>query len=174
MFKIERQVQNYVCRAQRFAMTDSNTIDTLSLRAFLPYRLSVLSNTVSKRIADLYQSEFGLSMAGWRVMAIIGEAQGLTATEIVTRTAMDKVAVSRAVSGLIEQGHVKREAAQNDGRRSLLFLTVQGKRIYSEIVPIAQAQERAITKALSEDEIAALNGLLEKLAQAASPDRALW
>ena len=155
-------------------MNDTPTSNSLSLGAFLPYRLSILSNTISKRIADLYQSEFGLSMPQWRVMAIIGETPNLNATDIVTRTAMDKVAVSRAVSGLIEQGHVKREAAQDDGRRALLNLTPKGQRTYGEIVPMAQAQECAVTKALSVDEIAGLNRLLGKLADAASPDRALW
>lgn len=155
-------------------MTDTQTSTSLSLGAFLPYRLSILSNTVSKRIADLYQSEFGLSMPQWRVMAIIGETPDLNATEIVTRTAMDKVAVSRAVSGLIEQGHIKREAAQDDGRRALLNLTVKGQRTYGEIVPMAQAQECAVTQALNADEITELNRLLGKLADAASPGRALW
>ena len=34
---------------------------TLRLSDFLPYRLSVLSNTVSRGIADRYQRDFGLS-----------------------------------------------------------------------------------------------------------------
>lgn len=155
-------------------MADINTSPSLRLAAFLPYRLSVLSNTVSKRIADLYAAEFGLSMAQWRVMAVVAETAGLNATEIVTRTAMDKVAVSRAVASLIEMGHVKRKAAQDDGRRSLLFLTAKGKTAYRRIVPMAQAQERAATQALSQNEITELNRLLEKIAQTVSPDRALW
>jgi len=155
-------------------MSNTKQMQALSLRAFLPYRLSVLSNTVSKQIAELYQSQFGLSIWQWRLMAVLGEAPGLDATEIVTRTAMDKVAVSRAVSGLIEMGHVRREAAQNDGRRSLLYLTKKGEQTYDEIVPLAQAEEKAMTGALTKAERVELNRLLEKLAEAASPDRALW
>jgi DNA-binding MarR family transcriptional regulator len=155
-------------------MAESDTAPSLRLAAFLPYRLSVLSNTVSKRIADLYAAEFGLSMAQWRVMAVVAETAGLSATEIVTRTAMDKVAVSRAVASLIEMGHVKRKAAQDDGRRSLLFLTTKGKTAYRRIVPMAQAQERAATQALSQKEITELNRLLEKIGHTVSPDRALW
>ena len=155
-------------------MTKSETMDTLSLSAFLPYRLSVLSNTISSQIAERYKQAFGLSMSGWRVMAVIGEAPGLNATQITTRTAMDKVAVSRAVSGLIEQGYVKRQAAQDDGRRSLLYLTGKGTQTYRKIVPVAKAQELAITDALNKREIAELNRLLGKLAEATSQDRALW
>lgn len=155
-------------------MSQFKTIDSLSLSAFLPYRLSVLSNTVSGRIANLYQNEFGLSIWQWRIMAVLGEAPGLTATEIVTRTAMDKVAVSRAVSALIERRYLERRAAQNDGRQSLLFLKCEGEAIYARIVPLAHKEEKAITEALSEAEIKELNRLLQKLAGFASPDRALW
>lgn len=155
-------------------MSEIKTHPALRLGAFLPYRLSILSNTVSRRIAELYQSEFGLSVAGWRVMAIMGEAQGLTATEIVTRTAMGKVAVSRAVAGLITLGYVERRAAQNDGRQSLLFLTRAGQAAYERIVPLALAEEERVTGALSGDETRELNRLLGKLADAVSPERALW
>ena len=155
-------------------MPDTDTANTLSLAAFLPYRLSVLSNTVSKRIADLYRAEFELSMPGWRVMAIIGETPGVNATDIVTRTVMDKVAVSRAVASLIEKGFVRRAAAQDDGRRSLLSLTAKGQETYARIVPMAEAEERAVTKTLSDEETAELNRLLGKLADVVSPDRALW
>jgi len=155
-------------------MAQTDTLETLSLSAFLPYRLSVLSNTVSKRIADLYEAEFGLSMSQWRLMAVMGEAPGLNATEIVTRTAMDKVAISRTVASLIKLGYAKREASQEDGRQSLLYLTRKGRGVYARIVPMARAEQDAVTEALSPDEIEELNRLLGKLAKVASPDRALW
>ena len=40
---------------------------TLELDRFLPYRLSVLSNTVSTAIAGAYQQRFGLTIPEWRV-----------------------------------------------------------------------------------------------------------
>ncbi|HCX10052.1 MAG TPA: MarR family transcriptional regulator, partial [Hyphomonas sp.] len=49
-------------------MPDSDNVSLLRLREFLPYRLSVLSNTISTRIASLYDREFGLSIWQWRVM----------------------------------------------------------------------------------------------------------
>jgi hypothetical protein len=44
----------------------------LELERFLPYRLSILSNTVSQSIAAEYQDRFELSMTEWRVMAVLG------------------------------------------------------------------------------------------------------
>ncbi len=150
----------------------SNT--TLRLREFLPYRLSVLSNTVSRKIADMYDREFGLSIWQWRVMAVLGENAGITATEIGQVTAMDKVAVSRAVSGLIDSGHVSRKSSPDDGRRSILSLTAKGKGVYDKIVPIALGAERALVETLSTTEREQLARLMEKLARTAEPDRPLW
>ena len=66
------------------------------LEEYLPYRLSLLSNTVSQGIADRYQRDHDISVTEWRVIAVLGRFPGQTASEVVKRTAMDKVTVSRA------------------------------------------------------------------------------
>lgn len=147
----------------------------LRLAAFLPYRLSVLSNTISSAIAGSYSDRFGLTIWQWRCMAVIGEAPGLAARDVAARTAMDKVAVSRAVAGLEALGHVHREADAADRRASRLTLTDQGRRTYGEIVPLALAYEQALVAGLSEAEQAQLQVIMAKLARAAQPDDTpLW
>ncbi|MEO9968823.1 MAG: MarR family winged helix-turn-helix transcriptional regulator [Hyphomonadaceae bacterium] len=155
-------------------MADTTGNTTLRLGDFLPYRFSVLSNTISKQIASRYQTDFGLTLWQWRVMAVIGERTGLSASDIVSLTAMDKVAVSRAVTGLIEQGRLERVTAAADARRSYLHLTAAGQDIYDKIVPLAQAELDRIAATLSETEFEQLNQILTKLAEQASPDRPLW
>ncbi len=146
----------------------------MQLSAFLPYRLSVLSNTVSRRIADRYERDFGLSIRQWRVMAVLGEEEGLGAQAVVARTAMDKVAVSRAVADLVGMGLVRRVASQNDGRLSHLYLSDAGRTVYDQVAAIALDYERELTARLSDRQRAALVRALDVLAEAASPERALW
>ncbi|MEZ5953079.1 MAG: MarR family winged helix-turn-helix transcriptional regulator [Hyphomonas sp.] len=155
-------------------MPDTPSRPPLRLREFLPYRLSVLSNTISRRIAEIYDREFGLTIWQWRAMAVTGDTPGISATEIGQRTAMDKVAVSRAVAGLIELGYLERKASEDDGRRSKLYLTRTGQSVYEEIVPMAMSEEKLLTDVLSASERAELERLMEKLAGAASPERPLW
>lgn len=147
---------------------------TLQLSQFLPYRLSVLSNTISQRIAETYQERFGLTMGQWRIMAILGEADRLTATQLCQRTAMDKVAVSRAVAGLVEADNVSRTPAESDARQAHLSLTEKGQAVYQQIVPHALSFEQDLLCHLSEDDVAALDQLLGQIAQAASPKADLW
>ncbi|MGH8031659.1 MAG: MarR family winged helix-turn-helix transcriptional regulator [Luteimonas sp.] len=135
----------------------------LELERFLPYRLSVLSNRVSQTIADQYAVRFGLAITEWRVMAALGRYPELSANQVATRTAMDKVAVSRAVAKLLERGLLQREMHDNDRRRSVLALSPAGYGVYDEVVPMALDCERRLLEHFSDDERATLDKLIDRL-----------
>jgi DNA-binding MarR family transcriptional regulator len=135
----------------------------LDLEHFLPYRLSVLSNRVSQCIAQAYAERFGIGITEWRVIAVLGRSAGLSANEVAERTAMDKVAVSRAVARLLERGLLQRDTHGDDRRRSVLQLSDAGEGIYDEVVPVAREYEHRLLAPLDEDERAALDHLLGKL-----------
>ena len=136
----------------------------LELERFLPYRLSVLSNRLSNAIARSYETRFQLSVTEWRVIAVLGRFRGLSANEVAERTAMDKVAVSRAVARLLESGRLQRDLHENDRRRSVLELSEAGYAIYEAVAPIALSYERALLEALEPEERETLLKLLDKLA----------
>ena len=142
------------------------TADLLDLEHFLPYRLSVLSNRISQDIAALYAEKFNLGITEWRIIAILGRYPGLSANEVAERTAMDKVAVSRAVASLIKQKRLKRQFDKNDLRRSVLSLSAAGERIYSQVAPLAKQLQDALLSDFDDKERVLLNLLLDKLAAA--------
>jgi DNA-binding MarR family transcriptional regulator len=135
----------------------------LQLDRFLPYRLSVLSNLVSSAIAGSYSSRFGISIPEWRVMAVLAMQPELSAAQVAERTAMDKVAVSRAVSSLLEKGRIERSVSPGDRRRSILKLSVEGARIYREVVPLALRHEQSLLDVLDVADRVALERILDTL-----------
>jgi DNA-binding MarR family transcriptional regulator len=135
----------------------------LKLENFLPYRLSVVSNRVSASIAEAYSQRFGLTIPEWRVIAVLALHPGASAAEVAERTAMDKVAVSRAVRRLLQTGRVKREMAAGDRRRSVLELTAEGERVYRSITPALQRYEAALLGDFSPGERRQLEALLKRL-----------
>ena len=137
--------------------------EVLKLERFLPYRLSVLSNRISGEIAALYQDRFGISVTEWRVMAVLGRYPDVSAVEVAEHTAMDKVAVSRAVNALIERGLLLRDIHSDDRRRSVLSLSTDGFAIYDQIVPLARDYERRLLDSLSATEIKRFDALLDAL-----------
>lgn len=141
--------------------------ELLVLEDFLPYRLSILSNRVSRAIAARYAETFDLSIPEWRVIAVLGRTPNLTAKEIAEATEMDKVAVSRAVARLVGAKRVQTRADAEDARRQILSLTAQGESVHARIAPIALASEEKLLRALSMKEREHLDALLDRLLVAA-------
>lgn len=135
----------------------------LILEDFLPYRLAILSHTVSTTIAQVYEKRFNLSIPEWRVIAILGRYPGLSAVEVAERTFMDKVAVSRAVTKLLKNGRIDRQFADADRRRSILNLSEEGRRVHDEVAPLALQFERDLLEGLSDDDRARLDHIVERL-----------
>jgi DNA-binding MarR family transcriptional regulator len=142
--------------------------DELRLENFLPYRLAVLSNTISTTVARAYDKRFNVSIPEWRVIAVLGRFPGLSAVEVAGRTLMDKVAVSRAVTKLIKNGRIDRVFADADKRRSILNLSEDGKQLHDEIARLALEFERDLLQGFSAEEMENLNGIMERLLARAS------
>ena len=137
----------------------------LLLEEFLPYRLSYLTNMISQDLAKLYTDKFGISHTEWRVMAVLGISSGVSAALVAEKTAMDKVAVSRAINNMIKADLVSRIFADDDKRRSELTLSDKGQKTYEKIVPLVQSYEKTLLEALSNDEQQNLDTVLGKLTE---------
>lgn len=137
--------------------------DELILEDFLPYRLSVLSHTISTTIANVYEKRFGVSIPEWRVIAILGRFPDLSAVEVADRTMLDKVAVSRAVTKLIRNGRIDRQFADSDRRRSILNLSDEGRQVHDEIAPLALAFEHDLLQGISAEDYDTFNIVIERL-----------
>lgn len=140
---------------------------SFALERFLPYRLSVLTNTISRAFGRLYGRRFGLSIPEWRVMAVLGRFAPLSANEVAERTAMDKVRVSRAVARLLKSGLLDRATDAADRRRSVLRLSKSGRKVHDGIIPMAKALEADLLTGMTPSERAAIDRILTTLMERA-------
>jgi len=101
-------------------------------------------------------------------MAVLARFDGLSAREVAERTLMDKVAVSRALSKLVETGWVTRATHDGDKRRSVLGLSEAGWAIHEVVAPMAREHERNLLSKLDDEERSWLVRILDKL-QAIEP-----
>jgi DNA-binding MarR family transcriptional regulator len=141
----------------------TRTADRLHLDKFIPYRLSVLSNTISMSIARAYAREFDLSIPEWRVIAVLARYTDLSAVEVAERTAMDKVAVSRAVQSLLKSRRLARSYNSEDRRRSVLRLSASGRSVYTRIAPLALDYEAKLLASLNSSDRRSLDRLIAAL-----------
>ncbi len=139
----------------------------LQLDAYLPYRLSVASNAVSRLIARAYEDRFGLSTPQWRLICVLAEDGPVNQSALVARTGMDKVTVSRAARGLARRHLLERSQNRRDGRSHVVALSLEGERLHAEVAPLALAYEAALICGLDPGEVALLRRLLMRLQSAA-------
>lgn len=140
----------------------------LRLQNYLPYRLSVAANAVSRQIARAYEDRFGLSIAQWRLIAVLADEGPLTQQSLCGRTIMDKVTVMRAARELVRRRLLRRLPNHADGRSHRLVLTATGRRIYGHIVPLALEHEARLLDAIAPGDRDRLERLLRQLEHTAA------
>jgi DNA-binding MarR family transcriptional regulator len=121
--------------------------DAFRLEDFLPYRLSVAANRVSRMCARRYSETYGLSIPEWRVLATVGRYGTLSPSAVGELTAMDKVKVSRASASMVARGMLKQTQDPEDGRGRLLRLTRKGASVRQGLVPVACELEELLAEA---------------------------
>ncbi|MCF5944136.1 MarR family transcriptional regulator, partial [Xanthomonas perforans] len=94
---------------------------------------------------------------------------GSSASEVSDRTAMDKVAVSRAVARLLERGFIRRETHGDDRRRSMLALSPAGRQVYETVAPLVNEMEQRLMSVFSAEEQQVLETLIDRLAKDGLP-----
>ncbi len=144
----------------------------MDLSSFLPYRIAVLSESVSQCIAQVYRERFGLTRDEWRVLAALAGAGKVKTSAVIASTTLEKMQVSRAISRMERDGLVERLPDPDDGRSWLLRLMPAGRALYARVVPMVQAREQFLLEALTPQEqqalFQALNTLQERAQQLGS------
>lgn len=142
--------------------------ENLSLASFFPYRLAQLQGVISSSVAEVYAGRFNLTRQQWRVLAVLGDNIHKSAKTICSMTNLDKMQTSRAIAKMVEDGLLEKVTDKKDKRSALLSLTVQGRELYQQIVPLVLNREQQLLSSLSADEQQQLVVMMDKLQQRAA------
>jgi len=131
---------------------DKKTI-TFQLEKFFPYLVRIYYRAVSQSVSSIYENDYDLTVSEWRAMAVLGNSKApLSAGEIVTRSSIDKVKVSRAIAGLTKAGYLERRVDEGDRRKVALQLTRSGYYVFEELVEKVQELENKLLEGFSPEE----------------------
>lgn len=131
-------------------MTDS--AKKFDLNGYIPCQLATLTHSIMRSVAAVFEDRFGISMPEWKVLAIIAEKPGLSAVAVSRLAQMDTVAVSRAVTKLMDRDLIARELDNEDRRRTILNLSAEGRDLHDEIAPLATQLEESLLEEFTDDE----------------------
>lgn len=137
------------------------------LKRYLPYLL----NRSGTRIADSFsvnlRNSYGITLQMWRVMAAVhhqdgqrvGELSGTTSIEIST---LSRLLTTMEARGLVERRRPSRQPGA-DARAVTINLTKDGHSLTEAIIPLALQYEEIALDGLSQQEVATLKHLLDRL-----------
>ncbi len=137
--------------------------ESLGLPDFLPFRLTTLSNKVfydAFRDPEIYR---GLSVRGWKVLALLGAYPDISNADISSIIGMDPATVTRAVRELRQRDLVATQPSPDDRRKLRHRLTREGAALHDAIVPGRRARGERYEEALTPAERRTLHRLLDKL-----------
>lgn len=106
-------------------------------RQLLPYRHSLAGVLLVAREAVMAPirpmlREAGVTEQQWRVLRVLDGSGPIDPTTLAESALLYQPTVTRILKDLVERGLIVRETDSQDGRRSILTLTPQGKALIRE------------------------------------------
>jgi DNA-binding MarR family transcriptional regulator len=137
--------------------------DKLDLGDYLPY----LVNRVGTIIADQFGAEalapHGLSIAMWRVIAVLASAGQQRQIDLAELTSTDASTLSRLVTRLVRLGLVTRTRSASSNREVAVKLSAKGAALVARLIPIAKTYEATAIAGLPPQELAVLKRCLRRV-----------
>jgi DNA-binding MarR family transcriptional regulator len=108
-------------------------------------------------------SEAGVSIGQWYFLRALWEEDGLTQRELSRRVRMMEPTTVTAVNAMERRGLVRRDRDSKDKRKIRVLLTPKGRDLQSRLLPCAKSVNEMAAAGLSENEVATLRHLLERV-----------
>ena len=129
----------------------------------LLYHLSFTSELIGIRQELMLQEECGLTLSEWRIMSVVASFTPIASKDITRVTTLNKVAVSRSISRLTEDGLIERTVSDNDNRMQYLSLTREGRQRFRKARQVFERWSDSLLGDLGSDEVRQLKQTLMKL-----------
>lgn len=135
----------------------------IPLQERLSYRCLMIASRVSRFLAPMWESRYGLSVVNWRVLAVIARYGPLSATDAALHSSTEVFHISRAADQLVARKLVRRTVDAGDRRRVRLELTKLGRSAHREIEMVMSRVEGELLSGLSRQEHEAIRQALTTL-----------
>jgi len=135
----------------------------LDLGEFLPYLTNRVGMIVAEQFGADALAEHGLSIAMWRVMAVLASRGSQRQIDLADLTSIEVSTLSRLVTRLIRKSLVTRARSANSNREVTVKLSPKGQSLVNHLIPIALDFEAAAVAGLSAKDIGVLKRCLRRM-----------
>jgi len=135
----------------------------LDLGDYLPYLVNRVGNIIADQFGAEALAPYRLSIAMWRVMAVLASNGGQRQIDLADLTSIEVSTLSRIVSRLVRMGVVTRTRSASSTREVVVKLTAKGNAQVERLIPIAHDYEVAAVAGLQASEVDILKRSLRRV-----------
>lgn len=129
--------------------------------------LSHLLHRAQQAAADLHGvalGQDGLTQRQFAVLAVLAEQEGLSQSDLVSRTGIDRSTIAEMIARMQAKGLTQRTRSATDSRANSVSLTETGRAVYEAAVPKIAQVDTTVLAALPASKRAGFVELLMRLA----------
>jgi len=115
----------------------------LDLGDYLPYLVNRVGAIIAEQFAAEALAPHGLSIAMWRVMAVLSSRGAQRQIDLAVLTSIDASTLSRLVTRLVRAGLATRARSAKSNREVAVKLSSKGSALAARLVPIARDYQKA-------------------------------
>ncbi len=135
----------------------------LDLGDYLPYLVNRVGTIIADQFGDEALAAHGLSIAMWRVIAVLAGSGSHRQIDLAELTSTDASTLSRLVSRLVRLGLATRSRSANSNREVTVRLSGKGSALVSRLIPMARQCETDAIAGLSREELVVLKRCLRRV-----------
>jgi DNA-binding MarR family transcriptional regulator len=136
---------------------------SLDLSEYLPYLINRVGSALAVHFTEHPLAAHGLSIAMWRVLAVLSSNGGQRQIDLAELTSIDASTLSRLVSRLVRMGLVTRTRSTNSSREVLVSLSRKGRGVVNKLLPIARRYENIVSAGVPKRELAIVKRSLRRM-----------
>jgi len=113
-----------------------------------------LLKKAAQNAANIYVEKVGkdgITQRQFAVLIAVNENVGISQTQLVELTSIDRSTLADLVGRLIAQGYLRRKRDKNDARRNVLKLSAAGKRALDDAEPGLSSVDRKLSNLIPKE-----------------------
>ncbi len=135
----------------------------LNLGDYVPYLVNRVGTIIADRFGEEALAPYRLSIAMWRVMAVLASSGSQRQIDLAELTSIDASTMSRLVTRLMRMGVATRTRSASSSREVAVKLSSKGQAFVARLIPIAREYEAVAIAGLTPEELAVLKRCLRRI-----------
>jgi len=146
MLNVKEDVSRGAKKRKKAASGRSDAIDRSMIH---------LLHRASQRASEIFAIEtrdFDLTARQYAVLTTVAQREGLSQTDLVRLTGIDRSTLADVVQRLLRRGIIQRERTTQDGRTYAVTLSEEGRELLDSIKPHARRADRTVLSCLGDED----------------------